>query len=235
MQFSRNLKRVHNILGLVIGLPILFWTVSGLFFTLFPIEQVRGANLRTPINHGQLALSRVDISADEAARRLDGRPTVKSAELDMFFGEPVWRLEARDGRYMVSAVSGELRSPISAVDASRIAREGIKPRTSTAGEPRLLTESPPREYGGPLPAWVVDYDPGSMRIYIDANSGELVTVRTPLWRTFDVLWRFHILDVTGGDRFDTWWLKLASFLALGMVLTGIYLVIRRLLRGKILQ
>ena len=43
---SRLNTRVHKLLGLVVGAQLLLWTVSGLFFTLIPIEQVRGEHLR---------------------------------------------------------------------------------------------------------------------------------------------------------------------------------------------
>lgn len=235
MRFSRRMKQVHNILGLVLGVQLLFWFVSGLFFTLFPIEQIRGSDLRQAINHGGLALSRVAVDPSEARRSLDGAAQIKSAELRMFFGEPVWSLKAGGKTRMVSAVTGDLRSPITPEQALRVAREGIDEKAGVPGSPVLLTENPLREYTGPLPAYVVDYDPGAVRVYVDANTGRLVTIRSTKWRIFDVLWRFHIMDVTGEDRFDTWWLKLVSFFGLAMVLTGLILVVRRVQRGTIFQ
>lgn len=38
---------------------------------------------------------------------------------------------------------------------------------------------------------------------------------------FDVMWRFHIMDVTGDDKIDTWWMKLAAFLGLTVILRGL--------------
>ena len=60
-------------------------------------------------------------------------------------------------------------------------------------------------------------------------------MRTTRWRIFDVLWRFHILDVTGKDEFDTWWMKLVAFLGLTTVLFGISLLIDRARRGALLR
>ena len=236
MSALRNpVRRVHNVLGLVFGILLIFWTVSGLFFTLFPIEQIRGTTLRAPINHGALALGSVNVTASQAADILDSHTPIKTVELGMFLGEPVWKLSVKDGTRMVSASSGEVRSPITTQTALRIAAEGVLPKVGTPGKPWLLTENPPREYSGPLPAYVVDYEPGSVRVYIDAQTGRLVTVRSNLWRTFDVMWRFHILDITGADEFDSWWLKLASFFGLTIVLTGTVLVVQRVWRGTILR
>lgn len=230
-----KMRRAHNIIGLVFGLQLLFWTVSGLFFTLFPIEQIRGSTLRAPINHGQLALGQIEVTASQAGLILDSHTPIKAAELDMFFGEPVWKLESGDLTHLVSARTGDIRSPISAALATRIASEGMIEKAGKPGTPRLMRENPPREYGGPLPAFVVDYEPGSVRVYIDANTGRLVTVRSNLWRIFDVLWRFHIMDVTGADRFDSWWLKIFSFFGLTMVISGVVLVVRRTRQGLIFR
>ena len=42
----RWLWRWHRWLGWVVALPLLGWTVSGLFMVSFPIERVRGTDLR---------------------------------------------------------------------------------------------------------------------------------------------------------------------------------------------
>ncbi|MEL6414304.1 MAG: hypothetical protein AAFQ15_05120 [Pseudomonadota bacterium] len=39
---ARRFSRLHKIIGVVVGIQLFFWTVSGLFFTLFPIEVIRG-------------------------------------------------------------------------------------------------------------------------------------------------------------------------------------------------
>ena len=226
-------RRLHNIIGLVVGFQLLLWAISGLFFTVYPIDKVRGTTLRTPINHGALALGQVAVSASEAADILDSHTPVKTVELDMFFGEPVWRIEAGDQFHLVSARTGELRSPIMAETAARIANEGMADRVGAAGAPWLMEADAPREYSGPLPAYVVDFEHGGTRAYIDASTGQLVTVRTRVWRIFDMMWRVHIMDVTGDDRIDSWWMKMFSFFGLTMAITGAILLIRRIRQGKL--
>ncbi len=167
----QKLRRVHNVLGVVFGVQVLFWMVSGLFFTLFPIEQVRGANLRQDISHGVLDLSDVTLTANQAAERAGIAP--ERAELAMFLGDPVWKLGTEKITHLVDAQTGALLSPISAVRAHEIAALGIKPNVGTPLTPYLLEANPPREYSGPLPVWVVTYDTTTTRLYIDAQTGEL--------------------------------------------------------------
>jgi uncharacterized iron-regulated membrane protein len=43
--FRSNLRRWHIWLGWIVGIPILFWTVSGLVMVARPIDEVRGTHL----------------------------------------------------------------------------------------------------------------------------------------------------------------------------------------------
>ena len=136
---------------------------------------------------------------------------------------------------MVDATTGAVRSPLSQADIDALVAafdtrpDGLGTLTVTY----LIHEDPLREYGGPLPVWILEYEPRKQRIYIDAVTGDVRSVRTTRWRIFDVLWRFHTLDVTGDDRFDSWWLKLAAFLGLTMVLSGLVLGVDRIRKGRL--
>jgi len=58
----------------------------------------------------------------------------------------------------------------------------------------------PKDYAGALPVWQVKFtDKAKTRLYIDPNTAEVLSVRTRLWRVFDLAWKFHIMDVTGED------------------------------------
>ena len=98
-----------------------------------------------------------------------------------------------------------------------------------------LVETPPREAASGHPLWRVDFEgKDTATLWIDPQAGSVRAVRTGKWRLFDVLWRFHIMDVTGEDRFDSWWLKLFAFLGLSTVLFGIALLVQRALKGRLL-
>ena len=48
-----------------------------------------------------------------------------------------------------------------------------------------------------------------------------------------MMWRVHIMDVTGDAQIDSWWMKLFSFFGLTMAITGAILLIRRIRQGKL--
>ena len=231
--FARRVARLHKTVGLVAGFLLLSWTASGLFFTLYPIETIHGDPWRPVVDHGDLAGMDVAVSAADLLARSDG--DITQIELKPFLGAPVWLIDTGSGRTMVDATTGAVRSPLSQADIDALVAafdtrpDGLGTLTVTY----LIHEDPLREYGGPLPVWILEYEPRKQRIYIDAVTGDVRSVRTTRWRIFDVLWRFHILDVTGDDRFDSWWLKLAAFLGLTMVLSGLVLGIDRIRKGRL--
>ena len=71
--------------------------------------------------------------------------------------------------------------------------------------------------------------------WIDPQTGDIAAVRTGLWRTYDLLWGLHIMDWTNRVAFTSWWMKAAAFLSLVLTLAGIWLVIVRVARGRILR
>ncbi|MCR9268720.1 MAG: PepSY domain-containing protein [Hyphomonadaceae bacterium] len=230
----RRLSRVHKIVGLVVGAQLLFWTISGVFFTLFPIETIRGDPWRPTVEHGALEQMEFSVSASDVIAATEH--PVEHLELKAFLDQPFWMVTTEAGRQMIDARTAEVRSPLARTEIDRLI-ERFGDRPNGLGELTvvyMISENPLREYGGPLPAWVVEYEPRKQRIYIDATSGEVHTVRTTRWRIFDVLWRFHIMDITGEDRFDSWWLKLFAFLGLTMVLSGLVLIIDRARKGRLL-
>ncbi|MAK62282.1 MAG: hypothetical protein CMK09_15035 [Ponticaulis sp.] len=228
--FTRHVSRVHKIIGLVAGVLLAFWVVSGFYFTLFPISEIRGDHLRTPIEHGTLEMDDVQISVEEAmdASGIWGF----QAELKMFMGDPVWLVSNTHDKRLIDARTGEKLSPLSQEEARNIFDAGVGRLTSYGGEVFLLEDNAPREYAGPLPVWVFEASTGE-RAYQSPTTGDILAVRTTEWRIFDVFWRFHILDIIGDDQIDSWWMKLAAFLAIIMVISGFIILVQRIMRRKL--
>ena len=224
---ARQISQAHKLLGLVVGAQLLFWTLSGFYFTLFPIETIRGEHLRAgpqPIDMAALE--------DASLPQLDAAPI--KLEVRRVLGETVWLATGETGASLHDFETGEPLAPIGAAEVRAIALESWRGRGEIVSA--VLVETPPREAGSSSPLWRVDFDgQDKATFWVDATRGEVRAVRTDKWRLFDVLWRFHIMDITGEDRFDSWWLKLAAFLGLTTVLLGIALLVQRALRGRLLK
>jgi len=220
---AKYLTRIHKWAGLILGAQIVLWFASGFFMTLFPINDVRGRHIAEDV---KLSLTDKSLMPIEIAMTAyDG--TLDGARLVSIAGQPAYILSGDHGEQILNANTGAALLALNEVDIRTMSARFYK------GEGALislvkLTETP-REYQGPHPVWQAQYDDrAKTRLYINAQTGQLATVRTRLWRVFDFMWRLHIMDITGEDNFNTWWLRLASFLSLLFALTGVGLLWHRI-------
>jgi hypothetical protein len=224
---TRMMARVHKVLALVIGAQLLIWIVSGLFFSLRPIEAVRGNHLRSA-SHEMFSAPPAPLVPVEQISAAVGEDLM-SLTLRPYLGGLVWVADTHGGYVMFDAVTGEKRSPIPEAEARRVAEAGW------AGDGKLAAlawvEKGPREAGrGEGEAlWRAQFkgrEPAT--VWIHSGTGEILSVRTDWWRTFDLLFGLHIMDWAGRETVSFWWLKLTAFGALVFALSGVGLVIDRM-------
>lgn len=218
----RTLYRVHLWVGVVVALQLLLWTASGLFMTLNPIDTVRGTTLRREV-------APVDLRSAGAVLPPEAvlASRIESAELTMLLGRPVYRMTAGDRHWLVDARTGRDR-PVTAADALAIARQQVR-----LVEPLLATrvpDPPPLELRRPGGAWAVSAADGT-RVYID-TAGEVMAIRTGLWRWHDFAWGVHIMDPGGREDTHHPLLIASALLSLGSVLSGIALLALRFRRRR---
>ena len=220
------LTRAHRFLALVIGIQVLFWTASGLFFTIWPIEEIRGEHLLKP------KLETFAPASGFAALDMLTDAPIQSAHLDRMGETWTWRLTTPGGPLLVDAQTGERLNPLTKAKATELVN------ARWAGAARLVDMvwiiDPPREYFRPGPAWRAEFSDNT-RLYVNPETGEARVVRTDLWRAFDVMWRFHIMDFTGDDRFDSWWMTLTALGAVLLTLAGFFLLGSRARRGMLFR
>jgi hypothetical protein len=187
--------------------------------TLFPIDQVRGRHLIEP---QVFSLSDADIVPIEIAMTAyDGALT--GAQLANIAGRPAYILLGDEGAQMLDARSGLAWEGLATADVKHVALSTYQGRGELLS--MLKLDVAPNDYAGPLPIWQVKFDDTTKtRFYIDPKTAEVRSVRTRLWRVFDLAWKFHIMDVTGEDDFNSWWLRLASGAALLFALSGVGLL-----------
>lgn len=221
--FFRGLTRIHKWAGLVIGLQIVLWTGSGLFMTIFPIDQIRGrymaGQVDAPINMDGLLNPKV------ALQNIEG--DIEAFGLKMIANQAIYVVSADSEDIMINAVSGEIFTGVSPEAIHRAAQTYYKDEANIL-EQTLITQDAPIEFRGALPVWQVKFDDkAKTRIYLSAQTAELRSVRTRLWRVYDFMWMLHIMDYSERDNFHSWWLRLAAAAAFLFALSGIGLVIHR--------
>ena len=226
MSMTGKAATIHKWLALVLTVPILFWFGSGLFFAIAPIERVRS-------EHVKAEQPSVPVPFDVAAAGLAklaslGVLTGDRIEIKSLGAVPVAVVNPHEGRpRLYDLSSGRLMSPLSATEASAIARRDHSGMPTAIGVARIDTSSP--EYRGALPAWRVDFATDTRRsIYVAADTGVVTARRSTLWRAYDFLWGLHILDLKDHENFNTPLLIAATGLAVLLLITGVLLLPERL-------
>ena len=228
-RIARRIASVHKWLGLVVGLQLMVWTASGLFFAAIHITTIRGEHLVHPADHSRpMDASRIHYSSIDALRAVaEDRPI--EVALRPLAGEPVYEVRGEIGTFLVSAETGE-RIIIDEQRARALAQEKWIELDAITGA--QLMETAPRESGLPGEAWAIRFKgEGNPTLYVSAVNGKVSAPRTDLWRTYDFLWQLHLMDWGLNENFNTPWMVAAAILALSTVLFGIALLTHRFTRG----
>jgi uncharacterized iron-regulated membrane protein len=225
MNLARVGSWVHKWLALVVGVQMLFWVASGLFFAVFPIERVRSEHRIAQVEVTPLALT---TSARDIVALLPEAPTRLSFERAVD-GRAVAVAEfAQRLPVLIDVESRRILSPLDEAAATAIARAHIG-ATLEVREARMVTEESP-QYRGALPAWRIAFeDAEGLAVYVAADTGRVTARRSDLWRVYDALWALHIMDWRDHENFNNGLLIFASLLSLAMTIAGFILIPYRLL------
>jgi uncharacterized iron-regulated membrane protein len=204
-RMMQRFARWHIWLGWLVGLPILMWTVTGLVMVARPIEAVRGENLQAKpavIDPATVAFPR--LTTPILSARLVAQPS-----------GPVWIVtEKSGGDYRYSARDGTLVPPVIKDEARTIARAAYLGSAKLESVTYLPADIAPLELRRDRDSWQAHFADGS-NLYIDDATGEVLALRTPGWRLYDVMWGLHIMDLQ--TREDTSHPILIVFAALGAI------------------
>jgi PepSY-associated TM region len=230
MRFVAAASWIHKWLALLVGVQMLFWVASGLFFAIYPIERVRGEHRIAAHEQAALDLGTLPSPADFTAL-LPQAPSKLSYERGVR-GEALVIAEF-DGRapMLIDALTRRVLSPLDSANAITIARAYVADAPQVR-EARLVRAAAP-EYRGALPAWRIAFDDAEgLAVYVAADTGRVTARRTDLWRLYDALWALHIMDWRDHENFNNGLLILASFVSLVVVLAGFVLFPFRLRFGR---
>ena len=182
----KTLLRWHIWLGWLIGIPLILWTASGLFMAARPIDEVRG----TQLNRAPLPLT----IATPVAPKLSGR-AAERISLEQRIGEPVWVIQYIDGSSgRARASDGASLPSITANEAKALAKLYYSGSAKPIAVAFFAKDKLPLDLRKGRPSWRVSYDDGT-HLYIDADSGSKLAIRTQYWRIYDFMWGLHIMDL----------------------------------------
>ena len=211
-----RLRRWHVWLGWLVGLPMLFWTLSGLVMVARPIEEVRGNDLIAPPKPIQFA-------NDLVAPQIQGVP-VLAITLETRAEGPRWEIDFANGKSrLADPATGALLPRLGAADAAREVMARYTGKAKVVETSRVDAGAPPLELRRAMDGWRVRMDDNT-HFYVDGGSGEIVAKRTGWWRIYDFMWGLHIMDLQGREETSNPWIVTFGALSLGMVLLALTLL-----------
>jgi hypothetical protein len=228
------LRKIHRWLGLLMAVQIVAWMASGLWFSIYPIETVRGEHLTRASE--QLQSDRRDALADELAApsalrepldaHFGGDWTLSSVQLQRWNGQVLWRVAGVSaGRPFARLLEADGSGVVPRLTAAQAERQAlhwlVAPGVVRAVEWVERIEPDAEVRGREPPLWKVSFStPESLNLYLDPWTGEILARRTTRWRVFDFLWMLHIMDFETRDDFNHPLLQIAAALGLVVALSG---------------
>ncbi len=234
MRSRKVFRKIHRWLGLLMALQITAWMASGLWFSLFPIEEIRGEHLTRSAE--PLEVARLDGLASPAAlqgaldRHFDGRGwTLSSAQWISLGGQLHWRVAGESAgspfTRLLRADDARVQPMLSATEAEQRALSWLMEPAQAESVDWIEPGSADTEIRGRRAAlWRVRFaQPESLNLYLDPWTGEIAARRTARWRVFDFFWMLHIMDFEEREDFNHPLLQIAAALGLIIALSGVVL------------
>lgn len=213
-------RKAHKWIGLVIGVQALLWVCSGLYMTSISIDVIHGDHLahaeQMPLEHSQ-----VRVTPEVLSERFPG---MQRFRLKRFLSAQVYEVHHASGISLVDATSGKVLSPLPEA-AIRKAALALYQGESSMQAVSLLRQAPQEVQGRPVPLWQIRFaDRGETTLYLSPDTGELLAKRHSLWRWFDFLWMFHIMDYETRTDVNNSLLRVATAIGFLFALSGVWLL-----------
>lgn len=224
---SLLLRRIHKWIGLVIGIQLVLWTLSGAVMSMLNHETVAGG----PAVAAPPAVPPSSSGWDEIQSRLAGHK-VTALTLRPLLGQYVYAVSTDRGSGLFDAESGRPVVVDSAL-AERLARAayGGDAQVSSVSVLREL-DLAVREHQ--LPIWRVNFaDQANSSFYVSGTDGRLLERRSDTWRTWDFFWMLHNMDYANRTSFNHPLIVLVGFAAVWLAITGFWLLFRTAWRPDI--
>ena len=220
-------RKTHKWLGLFVGFQVVIWSLSGLYMTVVHIDTIHGDHLVREVPAPAFAVRGL---ADPV--RLAANQHTIALRLAAVRGSPAYVVTTAMGERAFDARSGTPLPPPDEAEIRRLAR-AIYTGEEAIASVRLLRKIPPEIRGRAPPLWRVEFAGWNKpTLYLSPVTGELVSRRHELWRIFDFVWMLHIMDYAERENVNNLLLRVFTWGAVLMALSGAWLLVFAFPRKK---
>ncbi|MDM7859556.1 PepSY domain-containing protein [Alteromonas sp. ASW11-36] len=222
--------KLHKWIGVLIGIQVLLWIAGGLYMSAVPLNWVHGKPLVAP--HPAVELADSSNTIPYTINPADWH----RVEWTMRIEQPVLKLTDFDGHTVFMDATSNTQQMLEPLSVEQLLAF-IKRQYLGNGNLQSMywVEQPPAEASGiQFPVYTAQFDDWiNTTFYIHPYTGQVLKVRSDIWRLFDIFWMLHIMDYETRDNFNNPLLIIAAIIALFFTVTGMVLTvswIRRSLR-----
>ena len=217
------LRKLHKWLGLIIGLQLVLWAVSGVMFAWLDRDAVDAAG---SVRTAETSALSPTLVKQEPTKWLGDYPAqeIYDVRAISLADRWVWRVELRDRVELRALEDGALVK----VDQEWLRRLAL---SRYAGGGRLVAATlqlqPDTASRATGPVWQAQFDdPQRTALYFAADDGHFIAARTASWRLYDFFWMLHTMDYRGRDNFNNPLIVLIGFATLWLSISGVLLLTR---------
>ncbi|HEY5776844.1 MAG TPA: PepSY domain-containing protein [Xanthomonadales bacterium] len=218
----RLLKKLHKWVGLLIGIQVLVWLISGLVISLIDPAKVSGSEwVRTNATEAPgLGTAALLEPAELPAAQLKDALGI---DLITRHGRPMYLVRHAGGETLVDASDASVVQTGKA-EAGEIARQDF------AGSGEIISiergMAPDLETRDSMGAyWKVNFsDQANTSIYISESTGNILERRNSFWRVRDFFWMLHIMDYPKREDFNNALIIITALVAIWLGISGFLLL-----------
>lgn len=235
MRWSRYNRMIHKWVSLLVGLQLLIWLGTGLYFNLIDHAQASGDELRQPI-----AAQRPNTSDSLQEVNELGFIGAQHVALIWIQGQPIYQVtyEALPHSYqpkrieLYDAVTGDAYS-LTATSAEQLALASYSATaevvSSTLMQPPI-DELPQQQNA----VWqVVLADENETHVYLDNSSGQVIAHINNDRRLRDLMFKLHFMDYANTGGFNHWLIIIFALATLFLSITGVIWLVQLYQRGQL--
>lgn len=212
-------RRVHKWIGLILGLQLALWMLSGLGMAILPHDKVSGDHRRA--EHAEpFAL---ELANDQLQRPTSVKAgNIRQIRLRIFEDRPVLETITSDGVELLDISNGQAIIIDEALAAKIASHDYAGP--GTISKAVYVPKSTLEIRNHTAPAWRVNFnDPERTSIYVSATNGKIMERRNLYWRVFDIFWMLHIMDYQNRSSFNHPLIVISALVVFWMGVSGILL------------
>lgn len=213
-------RKLHKWTGLLLALQVLAWLSGGLVMTAIPRDWVHGHPLVNQQVKEQQAKSlnrtAYQYPVDQLIVQLPSDVQLQSIKFSQLFNGAAYKIKTDKGDWWFDGVTGQ---QVTAINEAQV-RELLTALYAGSGELVELNklDEGPLEIQRRKNLWQAHYnDWMNTTLYLSAFDGQLIRVRSDIWRFYDFFWMLHIMDYD--ERSDSHNPLVIAFSIAGVIFT----------------